>query len=161
MRKSIKTFLLLCVFLSSSPAFSQSKYAEKNTHGSRQAAPSSQAAESDDLIEEDPFGTVQCYSKDLSDLSDFELMRCPGRHIEALDIQLNEAYKDALAVLPESERLTLHKAQRLWRQFVELDCDAYFGQGTGSYAGLWCATAKISEFEYRIARLKGLANRKQ
>ena len=60
-----------------------------------------------------------------------QMMECVAAATAKWDKRLNAAYRDTLKDAPEAQREPLRKAQRLWLQYRDANCEYYaLGEGT-------------------------------
>ena len=64
-----------------------------------------------------------------------EMVACLAAATAKWDKRLNAAYRDALKEAPAAQREPLRKAQRLWLQYRDANCE-YYALGEGSIARL-------------------------
>jgi len=66
------------------------------------------------------------------DGSTYEIVECQKGKLAALDKRLNDAYREALRqAVSDKQREQLRKAQRLWVQYRDANCQYYeLGEGT-------------------------------
>ena len=61
---------------------------------------------------------------------------CQKAELAQVEAKLKAAYARALAALPPDQKAKLLEAERRWVAFRQADCEAYYGQQTGTIAGI-------------------------
>ena len=82
----------------------------------------------------------------------YEMVKCLADATAKWDKRLNEAYRETLKEGPREQREQLRKAQRLWLQYRDANCD-YYGLSEGSIARVLAASCL---FDMTKARAKEL-----
>ncbi|MBZ0149205.1 MAG: lysozyme inhibitor LprI family protein [Pseudorhodoplanes sp.] len=80
------------------------------------------------------------------------MVKCLADATAKWDKRLNEAYRETLKEGPREQREQLRKAQRLWLQYRDANCD-YYGLSEGSIARVLAASCL---FDMTKARAKEL-----
>jgi len=82
-----------------------------------------------------------------------EMVKCLSDATAKWDKRLNEAYRETLKEGPREQREQLRKAQRLWLQYRDANCD-YYGLSEGSIAHLLAATCLLDMTKARAKELE-------
>ncbi len=105
------------------------------------------------------FATVTLAEDEKKDIPDpqcdggtFDMVKCLDDATAKWDKRLNEAYRETFQEGPREQRAQLRKAQRLWLQFRDANCE-YYGLSEGSIAHVLAATCR---FDMTKARAKEL-----
>ena len=83
----------------------------------------------------------------------YEMVKCLADATAKWDKRLNEAYRETLKEGPREQREQLRKAQRLWLQFRDANCD-YYGLSEGSIARVLAATCLFNMTKARAKELE-------
>ena len=78
---------------------------------------------------------------------------CQRAELAQAEARLNTAYGRAMAALPADQKAKLLEAERRWVAFRAADCDAYYGQDTGTIAGIEAGDCMIQHAKDRIRDL--------
>jgi uncharacterized protein YecT (DUF1311 family) len=82
-----------------------------------------------------------------------EMVKCLSDATAKWDKRLNEAYRETLKEGPREQREQLRKAQRLWLQYRDANCD-YYGLSEGSIAHVLAATCLLDMTKARAKELE-------
>ena len=83
----------------------------------------------------------------------FDMVKCLNDATAKWDKRLNEAYRETLQEGPKEQRAQLRKAQRLWLQFRDANCE-YYGLSEGSIAHVLAATCRLDMTKARAKELE-------
>jgi uncharacterized protein YecT (DUF1311 family) len=86
--------------------------------------------------------------------STYEIVQCQKAELALLDKRLNAAYRRALKdAQSDKQREQLRKAQRLWLQFRDANCD-YYELGEGTIARIYGGQCMLDLTRARAAELE-------
>lgn len=91
-------------------------------------------------------------------VSTVEMQACQKAGLAEADVRLNAAYRKAIDALPADQQERLRKSERLWITFRDADCAAFYGNDTGTMAGIQAGGCMIDRSEQRIANLSEFFN---
>jgi len=82
-----------------------------------------------------------------------EMVTCLSDATAKWDKRLNEAYRETLKEGPREQREQLRKAQRLWVQYRDANCE-YYGLSEGSIAHVLAASCLLDMTKARAKELE-------
>ncbi|MCQ8242010.1 lysozyme inhibitor LprI family protein [Rhizosaccharibacter radicis] len=89
-------------------------------------------------------------------VSTMDIVQCQTGLLATADRTLNETYKKAIGSLPDDQGKKLQKAERLWIQFRDADCDVFYGKDTGTLSSVEAGRCMIDRSRQRDRDLKQL-----
>lgn len=98
----------------------------------------------------DDASVAACRSKAESTIA---IEDCQKAELAQVEARLKTAYGKAMAALPSDQKAKLLEAERRWVAFREADCDAYYGQQTGTIAGIEAGYCMIQHAKDRVRDL--------
>lgn len=78
---------------------------------------------------------------------------CQKAELAEAEARLKVAYARARAALPPDQQAKLLEAERRWVAFRQADCEAYYGQQTGTIAGIEAGECMIQHAKDRVRDL--------